>query len=102
MDDVFQSPDNIGADPETGDSFSPATNSLEYPEAAQDTEEAAELFSSGSSESFQGTEGEAYVLTVSDYGSLMVSSIPVGALLGAIFMIVGLTVLGIVKIFKKA
>ena len=48
------------------------------------------------------TETEAYTLTVSDYSTIMVSSISWGALLGAMFMIVGLTILGIVKIFKKA
>ncbi|MDO4276339.1 MAG: hypothetical protein Q4D16_21940 [Eubacteriales bacterium] len=48
------------------------------------------------------TYTDAYTLSVSDYGLLTVSSIPIGALCGAIIMIVGLAVMGIVKIFKKA
>lgn len=40
-------------------------------------------------------------LEISDYGKIAVSSIPIGALAGAIFMIVGLGVWVIVKIFKK-
>lgn len=44
---------------------------------------------------------EIYPMTVEDYGSIMVRSIPVGVFTGAIFMIVGLAVLGIVKIFKR-
>lgn len=45
---------------------------------------------------------QTYSLAVSDYATLTVSSIPLGALCGAMFMIVGLAVLGLVKIFKKA
>lgn len=40
-------------------------------------------------------------LTVSDYSKIAISSFPLGALSGAIFMIVGFAFLGIVKIFKK-
>ncbi len=40
-------------------------------------------------------------LTVSDYGNIAVSSIPIGVLCGAIFMIVGLGIMVVVKIFKK-
>ncbi len=80
-------------------SFSSGPVSLD---GSTDTQEPGDLFSSGIDGQEAGGEAEAYTLTVSDYGSLMVSSVPVGALLGAIFMIVGLTVLGIVKIFKKA
>lgn len=46
-------------------------------------------------------EIEAYTISITDYANLAISSIPIGVLLGAIFMIVGLTLLGIVKIFKK-
>jgi hypothetical protein len=44
---------------------------------------------------------DTFEMSVEDYGKLMVSSMPIGALTGAIFMIVGLAVLVIVKIFKK-
>lgn len=46
-------------------------------------------------------EIEAYTLSITNYADLAISSIPIGALLGAIFMIVGLAYSGIVKIFKK-
>lgn len=45
---------------------------------------------------------QTMTLTVSDYGDLALSSIPIGVLSGAIFMIVGLGIMVIVKIFKKA
>lgn len=48
----------------------------------------------------QDTELEA-LLSVGDYNTIAVSSIPVGVLCGAIFMLVGFTYLGIVNIFKK-
>lgn len=41
-------------------------------------------------------------LTVKDYGEIMVSSIPIGFLSGAIIMIVGFTIHGIVKIIKTS
>lgn len=66
------------------------------------TPELTDLLTDGSVPEESTTETEAYMLTVSDYSTIMVSSISWGALLGAIFMIVGLTILGIVKIFKKA
>lgn len=44
---------------------------------------------------------QSMTLSVSDYSNITVSSIPVGALCGAIIMIIGFTFLGIVKIFKK-
>lgn len=44
---------------------------------------------------------ETMVLSVEDYNHIAVSSIPIGALSGAIFMIIGFAFLGIVKIFKK-
>ena len=40
-------------------------------------------------------------LTVQDYYHFAISFIPVGALSGAVFMMVGLALLGIVRIFKK-
>lgn len=40
-------------------------------------------------------------MTIQDYNHLAISSIPIGALSGAIFMIIGFTLHGIVKIFKK-
>ena len=40
-------------------------------------------------------------MTIQDYNHLAISSIPIGFLCGAIFMIIGLTVHGIVMIFKK-
>lgn len=46
-------------------------------------------------------EIEIQTFTVSDFSSIAISSISIGVLSGAIFMIIGLTVLGIVKIFQK-
>ena len=66
------------------------------------TQEFTELLTDGSVPEETTMETEAYTLTVSDYSTIMISSISWGSLLGAIFMIVGLTILGIVKIFKKA
>lgn len=40
-------------------------------------------------------------LTIQDYNHFAISFIPVGALSGAVFMMVGLALLGIVRIFKK-
>lgn len=40
-------------------------------------------------------------MTIQDYNHLAISSVPIGALSGAIFMIIGFTLHGIVKIFKK-
>ena len=44
---------------------------------------------------------ESLTLAVEDYNAIAVKSIPIGALSGAIFMIVGFAYLGIVHIFKK-
>lgn len=46
----------------------------------------------------QNTEA---LLSAGDYNVIAVKSIPIGALCGAIFMIVGFAYLGIVHIFKK-
>lgn len=46
----------------------------------------------------QNTEA---LLSVADYNTIAVKSIPIGVLCGAIFMLVGFTCLGIVHIFKK-
>lgn len=46
-------------------------------------------------------ETETLTLAVEDYNAIAVKSIPIGALCGAIFMIVGFAYLGIVHIFKK-
>lgn len=51
------------------------------------------------SEDLQQTE--SITLAVEDYNAIAVKSIPIGALSGAIFMIVGFAYLGIVHIFKK-
>ena len=40
-------------------------------------------------------------MTIQDYNHLAISSVPIGFLSGAIFMIIGFTLHGIVKIFKK-
>ena len=40
-------------------------------------------------------------MTIQDYNHLAISSIPIGFLRGAIFMIIGFSLNGIVKIFKK-
>lgn len=40
-------------------------------------------------------------MTIQDYNHLAISSVPIGFLCGALIMIVGSTLNGIVKIFKK-
>ena len=40
-------------------------------------------------------------LTIQDYNHFAISFIPVGCLSGAIFMIVGFSLHGIIKVFKK-
>lgn len=40
-------------------------------------------------------------MTIQDYNHLAISSVPIGFLCGALIMIVGFTLNGIVKIFKK-
>ena len=44
---------------------------------------------------------EYEAMTIQDYNHLAISSIPIGFLCGAIFMIIGFSLNGIVKIFKK-
>lgn len=44
---------------------------------------------------------ESLTLAVEDYNMIAVKSIPIGALSGAIIMIIGFAYLGIVHIFKK-
>lgn len=44
---------------------------------------------------------EAVTIAVEDYNTIAVKSVSIGALCGAIFMIVGFAYLGIVHIFKK-
>lgn len=44
---------------------------------------------------------EYEAMTIQDYNHLAISSVPIGFLSGAIFMIIGFTLNGIVKIFKK-
>ena len=44
---------------------------------------------------------QSLTLAVADYTMIAVTSIPIGALSGAIFMIIGFAYLGIVHIFKK-
>ena len=44
---------------------------------------------------------EYETMTIQDYNHLAISSVPIGFLSGAIFMIVGLSILGLVRIFKK-
>ncbi len=65
--------------------------------------EKEESFSDGEDEGMPvASKTEATVaIAIEDYGRFMVGSMSVGVLTGAIFMIVGLAVLGIVKIFKK-
>ena len=46
-------------------------------------------------------QSESLTLAVEDYNMIAVKSIPIGALSGAIFMIIGFAYLGIVHIFKK-
>lgn len=44
---------------------------------------------------------EYEAMTIQDYNHLAISSIPIGFLCSAIFMIIGFSLNGIVKIFKK-
>lgn len=44
---------------------------------------------------------EIYIFTVEDIGRLFVSAIPTGFILGCFAMIIGVTICGLVNIFKK-
>ena len=59
------------------------------------------LLTDGESEISDDTLQTEAFLSVGDYNTIAVSSIPIGVLCGAIFMIVGFAYLGIVHIFKK-
>ena len=73
------------------------------PEQEQDVTDAvlSDLFSDDVPED-PVAQTEALTLSISDYSKIMLSSIPVGFLSGAIFMIIGFTILGIVKIIKNS
>ena len=67
------------------------TETLETDGTASDSTAEPEVFAS--------PEYEA--MTIQDYNHLAISSVPIGFLCGAIFMIIGFSLNGVVKIFKK-
>lgn len=67
----------------------------------EETEETVEVTDGELEVSETSQQIEAVTLAVADYNMIAVKSIPIGALCGAIFMIIGFTFLGIVHIFKK-
>ena len=73
----------------------------ETDDSSQFTDDSPEMTSGEpevSDDILQNTES---LLSVGDYNAIAVKSIPIGALSGAIFMIIGFAYLGIVHIFKK-
>lgn len=40
-------------------------------------------------------------LTIQDYNHFAISFIPIGGLSGAVFMLIGVSILGIIRVFKK-
>ena len=71
---------------------------LTTPEA--ETEDTVEI-TDGEPEVSEAPQQTESLLAVEDYNMIAVKSIPIGALSGAIFMIIGFAYLGIVHIFKK-
>ena len=72
---------------------------LTTPEA--ETEDTVEITDGEPKVSEAPQQTESLTLAVEDYNMIAVKSIPIGALSGAIFMIIGFAYLGIVHIFKK-
>lgn len=72
---------------------------LTTPEA--ETEDTADITDGAPEVSEAPQQTESLTLAVEDYNMIAVKSIPIGALSGAIFMIIGFAYLGIVHIFKK-
>lgn len=72
---------------------------LTTPEA--ETEDTVEITDGEPEVSEVPQKTESLTLAVEDYNMIAVKSIPIGALSGAILMIIGFAYLGIVHIFKK-
>lgn len=66
-----------------------------------ETEDTVEITDGEPKVSESPQQTESLTLAVEDYNMIAVKSIPIGALSGAIFMIIGFAYLGIVHIFKK-
>ena len=67
----------------------------------EETEDTIEITDGESKVSETPQQTESLTLAVEDYNMIAVKSIPIGALSGAIIMIIGFAYLGIVHIFKK-
>ena len=67
----------------------------------EETEDTVEITDGEPKVSETPQQTESLTLAVEDYNMIAVKSIPIGALSGAIFMIIGFAYLGIVHIFKK-
>jgi len=70
-------------------------------DSSQFTDDSPEMTSGESAVSDDVLQNTEALLSAGDYNTIAVKSIPIGALCGAIFMIVGFAYLGIVHIFKK-
>lgn len=67
----------------------------------EETEDTVEITDGEPKISETPQQTESLTLAVEDYNMIAVKSIPIGALSGAIIMIIGFAYLGIVHIFKK-
>lgn len=67
----------------------------------EETEDTVEITDGELKVSETPQQTESLTLAVEDYNMIAVKSIPIGALSGAIIMIIGFAYLGIVHIFKK-
>lgn len=67
----------------------------------EETEDIVEITDDDPKVSETPQQTESLTLAVEDYNMIAVKSIPIGALSGAIIMIIGFAYLGIVHIFKK-
>lgn len=67
----------------------------------EETEDTVEITDGEPKVSETPQQTESLTLAVEDYNMIAVKSIPIGALSGAIIMIIGFAYLGIVHIFKK-
>ncbi len=67
----------------------------------EETEDTVEITDGEPKVSEAPQQTESLTLAVEDYNMIAVKSIPIGALSGAIIMIIGFAYLGIVHIFKK-
>lgn len=73
----------------------------ETDDSSQFTDDSPEMTSGEPEVSDDVLQNTEALLSAGDYNTIAVKSIPIGALSGAIFMIIGFAYLGIVHIFKK-